>query len=75
MKFQIPLPTDSLYCPKLSCAVYDYIFKGWNQPMIGVFTLDIGKLMNDLKKERMEETEIIEDINKKLKEICAQPEF
>jgi hypothetical protein len=59
MKFQIPLPTKDLYCPKLSCAVYDYIFKGWNQPMIGVFTLDVGKLMNDLKAEREEETSII----------------
>jgi len=35
--------------------------------MIGVFTLDIGKLMNDLKDERMEETKVIEDINKKLR--------
>jgi hypothetical protein len=39
--------------------------------MIGVFTLDIGKLMNDLKDERREETKVIEDINKKLGEICA----
>ena len=43
--------------------------------MIGVFTLDIGKLMNDLKDERREETKVIEDINKKLREICSKPEF
>lgn len=42
IKFSIPLPTDKLYCPTLSCTVYDYIFKGWNQPIIGVFTLPIG---------------------------------
>jgi hypothetical protein len=62
MKFNIPLPTDPLYCPKLGCAVYDYIYKGWNQPMIGVFTLPIGQLMLDLIEERQEETAIMIDI-------------
>jgi hypothetical protein len=51
-KFNIPLPTDPLYCPKLTCAVYDYIFKGYNQPMIGVFTIPIGDIMLDIIKER-----------------------
>lgn len=69
MKFNIPLPTDPLYCPKLGCAVYDYIYKGWNQPMIGVFTLPIGQLMLDLIAERQEETEIMLDIGTKLDEI------
>jgi hypothetical protein len=75
MKFQIPLPTDDLYCPKLSCSVYDYIFKGWNQPIIGVFTLPIGQLMLDLIAERQEETEIMIDIEEKLDIIIrdAQP--
>ena len=49
MKFQIPLPTDPLYCPQLSCMVYDYIFKGWNQPMIGTFVVPIGQLMQNLQ--------------------------
>lgn len=26
--FTMKLPTSPLYCPKLSCDVYDYIFKG-----------------------------------------------
>ena len=69
MKFSIPLPTDPLYCPMLSCMVYDYIFKGWNQPMIGVFSVPIGDLMRSLKEERERETQIIQDIIDKLKEI------
>jgi len=56
MKFSIPLPTDPLYCPKLTCTVYDYVFKGWNQPIVGNFTLPIGDLMQDLIRERQEET-------------------
>ena len=62
MKFTIPLPTDILYCPKLTCAVFDYIFKGWNQPMIGVFTLPIGDLMLQLKKARSDDIEKIETV-------------
>jgi hypothetical protein len=69
MKFSIPLPTDPLYCPKLSCAVYDYIFKGWNQPMIGVFVVPIGELMMSLQVERETELKKITDINKELENI------
>jgi hypothetical protein len=71
------LPTDDLYCPKLSCTVYDYIFKGWNQPIIGVFALPIGQLMLDLIAERQEETSIMLDIEEKLDIIIrdAQPQI
>lgn len=69
MKFTIPLPIKSLYCPKLSCAVYDYIFKGWNQPMIGVFVLPIGELMESLKLERETELNEIIKINEALENI------
>ena len=69
MNVSIPLPTDPLYCPKLSSTVYDYIFKGFSQPMVGVFTIPIGQYMLDLKAERKRETAEIDNINKKLDEI------
>jgi hypothetical protein len=72
LKFSIPLPTNELYCPRLGCTVFDYIFKGWNQPIIGTFVLPIGELMRDLKKERAEETAVIRDINTKLDAILNQ---
>lgn len=72
MKFSIPLPTNELYCPKLGCQVYDCIFKGWNQPLIGTFVLPIGELMRELRKERQEETQVIRDINEKLDAILNQ---
>jgi len=71
MNVTIPLPTDPLYCPKLSSTVYDYIFRGWNQPMIGVFTIPIGQYMLDLKAERVRETEAIETINDELGKILS----
>lgn len=46
----------------MSCSVYDYIFKGWNQPLVGVFSIPIGELMHSLMAERKEETETIENI-------------
>ena len=42
IKFSLPLPTDPLFCPKLACSVFDYIFKGLNQPMIGSFIIPVG---------------------------------
>ena len=30
MKFQVPLPIDPLYCPRLSCQVYDCIYTGFS---------------------------------------------
>lgn len=51
LEFQLPLPTDSLFCPKMQCMVYDNIFSGWSQPIIGVFTLPIGELMDALYYE------------------------
>ena len=71
----MPLPNDELFCPKLTCTVYDQIFKGWNQPIIGVFTLHIGDLMAKLKEERKSETAAMEKAVKELKAIVANPNF
>lgn len=63
IKFNAPLPHDELFCPKLSCQVYDNIFKGFgNQPLIGNFTIPIGQLMQDLKEERRVELAAIDHI-------------
>ena len=72
MKFQIPLPTDPLYCPSLSCAVYDYIFRGFSQPLIGTFALPIGELIHELAAERSRETKAIRDIVEQIRKIDAE---
>ena len=63
------MPVDPLFCPRLSCAVHDYIFKGFNQPLIGVFTIPVGDLIHKLRKEREDETGVIENINSELEKI------
>lgn len=69
MSFRVPLPTDPLYCPKLVCAVYDYIFKGINQPLIGTFTIPIGELIYTLREEREREIGVIRKITEELDKI------
>jgi hypothetical protein len=65
----MPLPNDELFCPVLSCSAYDNIFMGFNQPLIGTFSIPIGKLMQALRLERKEETEKIAYIISELDKI------
>ena len=51
--------------------VYDYIFKGWNLPMIGAFVVPIGKLMLELQSERQQELQKISEIIGKLESMMA----
>jgi hypothetical protein len=60
-----------LFCPRLACTVHDYIFKGFNQPMIGSFIIPIGDLVHKLAKEREEETAAIDYILTELDKIMA----
>jgi hypothetical protein len=62
IKFTLPLPTDPLYCPRLSCQVHDNIFKGFSQPLMGSFIIPVGDLIHALAVERKTETEAIQHI-------------
>lgn len=55
----------------MQCMVYDNIFAGWSQPLIGVFTLPIGDLMDALYYEREKELTAISDINEALEKILS----
>ena len=54
VKFNIPLPKKELYCPSLSCSVYDQVFLGMSQPVLGTFTIPLGQIMQDCNKEKAE---------------------
>ncbi len=51
------------------CTVNDYIFKGFNQPLLGSFIIPVGDLIDDLKHERERETQAIADILEELEKI------
>ena len=52
VKFNIPLPVEELYCPSLSCTVYDQVFLGFSQPVVGTFTIPLGEIMQECWRER-----------------------
>jgi hypothetical protein len=62
MTFSVPLPVDTLFCPRLSCQVYDNVFAGFSQPMIGQFTIPVGDLYIELRDERDRETRALEKV-------------
>ncbi|OMJ83746.1 hypothetical protein SteCoe_15288 [Stentor coeruleus] len=43
VQFNFLMPVDRIFCPVLTCVVYDFLFKGLSQPQIGVFNIDLSK--------------------------------
>ena len=75
IEFDIELPTDELYCPRMACTVYDSVMFGLSQPTIGTFIVPIGDLIKELAEERKRETEALEHIVVRLKEITSSENF
>lgn len=57
IEFNLLLPVQELFTPRLACTVFDSIAMGLQQPTVGNFVIDVGKLMRDLAEERERETE------------------
>ena len=73
IRFKISLPLEALYCPSLTWGVYDYIFKGLSQPLIGNFVIPIGELQH-LQEEVFESEdartqEIIKELENNLENV------
>lgn len=43
---------NPLFCPKLQCDVFDYVYKGLVQPLLGTFTISIGDIMHKENTKR-----------------------
>ena len=74
MRFEVPLPTDELFCPRLSCQAYDTVFAGFSQPIIGNFTIPIGELMISLAEERRTEIAALRNMVVKLNKVASGEE-
>lgn len=62
ISFSIDLPVNPLFCPKLQCDVFDYVYKGLVQPLLGTFTLPIGDIMHQIRQDREAELEESEQV-------------
>ena len=50
-KFDLNLPESKIYMPQLQCEVYDYIFSGMINPTLGLFLINIQKLIEETHKQ------------------------
>ena len=66
LNFSVALPDKVVFSPVLKCEVFDHIFLGLNQPLIGHFGIKLGEIRQK-KIEKVEET--IALLLKNLKEI------
>ena len=57
--FDIKMPVDPLYCPSLGVAVYDNLFMGLSQPLLGTFSINLGEIFHS-KKSKAERQKLIE---------------
>jgi hypothetical protein len=71
IEFNAPLPVEELFCPRMSCSVFDNIAMGLSQPLIGTFVIPIGDLMHALAKERIEETEALEVVVQQVRKFVS----
>ena len=60
-KFDINLPKNEIFMPQLQCQVFDYIFSGMFNPSLGLFLLDLKKLIAETKKQIEEDTKSSKD--------------
>ena len=47
IKFTCQLPHDPLYSPALSCSVFDCLFMGMSQPLLGSFSINLGEIYHE----------------------------
>ena len=57
IKFDANLPENDTFIPELQCEVYDHMLSGLHNSLLGVFSLDLKRI---IKKTR---TQITEDLN------------
>ena len=63
IKFDIQLPKDDKFMPELQCEVYDHMLSGMHNSLLGVFSIDVKKIIKnttdqieeDIKKQTEEE--------------------
>ena len=52
ISFEIEIPEDPLFCPRMTCDVYDQLyFEGMTQPHLGTFTLPFKEIIEKQQEE------------------------
>ena len=73
ISFNVPMPLNPLFAPSMACRVYDKVFKGLSGQLIGVFTIPIGQIMIEQKREYEKNLEALDGVIAQLKEVLTKP--
>ena len=57
--FDARLPKDKLFIPQLQCEVYDHLLSGMANSLLGVFTIDIRKIIKRTKLQIEEDLKLV----------------
>ena len=50
LQFEIKIPLDPTFCPRMTCDVFDCLFGGGAaQPHVGIFTLKLGDIIQEMR--------------------------
>ena len=73
ISFNVPMPLNPLFAPSMACRVYDKVFKGMSGQLIGVFTIPIGQIMIEQKREYEDNLAALDAVIAQLKETLSKP--
>jgi len=62
IKFDAKLPTKDIFMPELQCEVYDHMLAGLHNSLLGVFSINLKRIINKTSKQIQED---INNVNKK----------
>jgi hypothetical protein len=69
IRIQVRIPGDTYYCPSMTCSIIDKLyFDGMRQPILGTFTLALGKILAETRKADSLESVTIDYFNLLLEE-------
>jgi hypothetical protein len=56
IKFDVQLPTNDKFMPELQCEVYDHMLSGMHNSLLGVFSIDVKKIIKKTSDQINEDT-------------------
>ena len=61
VKFDLNLPKEEIFMPELQCEIYDHLFSGFINPLLGIFLLNVKRLIKETNKQIDEDMKITQN--------------
>ena len=63
IKFDVQLPINDKFMPELQCEVYDHMLSGMHNSLLGVFSIDVKKIINKTRDQIDEDIKETKKVN------------